>query len=72
MQILLIVENNPKIYKEIVNDEMNSLLYNNTWTIVNLLSSSKTIGCKWIFKRKYNNDGSIQTFITRLVAKDIR
>jgi hypothetical protein len=72
MQILLIVENNPKIYKETVNDEMNSLLYNNTWTIVNLLSGSKTIGCKWIFKRKYNNDGSIQTFITRLVAKDIR
>ena len=81
MPILLIVEDDPKTYKETmisqdvgfwketVNDKIDSLLYNNTQTIVNLPSSSKVVGCKWVFKRKYNGDGSIQTFKVRLVVK---
>jgi hypothetical protein len=56
--ILLIVEDNPKTYKETmmsrdisfkkktVNDEMDSLLYNNTWVIVDLPPNSKAIRCK--------------------------
>ena len=82
--ILLIVEDNPKTYKETmmsrdisfrkktVNDEMDSLLYNNTWVIVDLPPNSKAIRCKWVFIRKYNNDGSIQTFQARLVVKGFR
>ena len=34
-----------------------------------LPSRSKLIGCKWIFRRKCNIDGSPQTFKARLVAK---
>jgi len=30
---------------------------------------SKPIGCKWIFKRKYFSDGSIDKYKARLVAK---
>ena len=48
---------------------MDSILSNNTWVLVNLPSGSKPIGCKWMFRRKYNIDGSIQTFKARLVAK---
>ena len=48
---------------------MNSLLFNSTWIIVDLPPGSKAIGCKWVFRRKYNTDGSIQTFKARLVAK---
>jgi len=51
---------------------MDSLLYNNTWTIVDLPLGSKAIGYKWVFKRKYNNDGSIQIFKVRLVAKGFK
>jgi len=51
---------------------MDSLLYNNTWTIVDLPPDSKAIVCKCVFKRKYNSDGSIQTFKVRLAAKDFR
>lgn len=29
----------------------------------------KPIGCKWIFKRKYHPDGSINKYIARLVKK---
>jgi hypothetical protein len=34
-----------------------------------LPSGSKPIGCKLMFRRKYNIDGSSQTFKARLVAK---
>jgi hypothetical protein len=51
---------------------MDSLLYNNTWTIVDLPPDSKAIICKWVFRRKYNSDGSIQTFKVRLAAKGFR
>ncbi len=33
---------------------------------------SKPIGCKWVFRRKYSTDGSIQTFKARLVAKSFK
>ena len=56
-------------WKEIVNNEMDSILYNNTLVLVDLPISSKPIGCKWVFRRKDNTDGSIQTFKARLVAK---
>ena len=59
-------------WKKTVNDEMNSLLYNNTQTIVDLPQDSMTIGYKWVFKRKYNSDGSIQMFKARLVAKSFK
>jgi hypothetical protein len=55
--------------KEAVNNEMNSILSNNTWVLVDFPPGSKPIGCKWMFRRKYNTNGSIQTFKARLVAK---
>ena len=33
---------------------------------------SNTISCKWVFRRKYRTDGSIQTFKAMLVAKGFR
>ena len=59
-------------WKEDINDEMDSIVSNNTWVLVDLPLGSKPIGCTWIFRRKYNTDGSIQTFKARLVAKGFR
>ena len=59
-------------WREAVNDEIDSILSNNTWVLVDLLPSSNTIGCKWAFRRKYRTDGTIQTFKVRLVAKGFR
>ena len=39
---------------------------------MDLPTESKPIGCKWVFRRKYNTDGSIQTFKARLVAKGFK
>ena len=51
---------------------MDSILSNNTWILVDLPLGTKTIGCKWVFRRKYNTCGSLQTFKVRLVAKGFR
>jgi histone deacetylase 1/2 len=50
-------------------DEYNALLNNNTWTLTNLPSDRKVIGCKWVFRIKQNPDGSILKYKARLVAK---
>uniref|UniRef100_A0A2N9HBR3 CCHC-type domain-containing protein n=1 Tax=Fagus sylvatica TaxID=28930 RepID=A0A2N9HBR3_FAGSY len=39
---------------------------------MDLPPSSNTVGCKWVFRRKYRTDGTIQTFKARLVAKGFR
>ena len=39
---------------------------------MDLPPGSNTIGCKWVFRRKYRTDGSVQTFKARLVAKGYR
>ena len=59
-------------WREAVNDEMDSILSNNTWVLVDLPLGSNTIGCKWVFRRKYRTDGTIQTLKARLVSKGFR
>ena len=50
-------------------DEMDSIMANGTWTLVDLPPSCKPIGCKWIFKKKMKIDGTIDKFKARLVAQ---
>ena len=48
-------------------------MHNHTWEIVlDLPPDAKTIGCKWIFKRKLKLDGSIEKYKTWLVAKGFK
>uniref|UniRef100_A0A2N9G9K8 Reverse transcriptase Ty1/copia-type domain-containing protein n=1 Tax=Fagus sylvatica TaxID=28930 RepID=A0A2N9G9K8_FAGSY len=66
------VSRDAAFWKEAVNDEINSILSNNTWVLVDLPPGFNTIGCKWVFRRKYRTDRTIQTFKARLVAKGFR
>ena len=54
-------------WKEAINDEIDSLLSNGTWVLVDLPPKCKPIGCKWVFRIK---DGKL--FKARLVAKGFR
>ncbi|GJV70577.1 zinc finger, CCHC-type containing protein [Tanacetum coccineum] len=54
-------------WKEAINDEMDSIMGNNTWVLTNLPLSCKPLGCKWIFKRKMKLDGTIEKFKAILV-----
>lgn len=41
----------------------------NTWNLVDTPNDKDIIGLKWVYKTKYNEDGSIQKHKTKLVAK---
>ena len=55
--------------KEVVNSEIESILQNHTWELVDLPPSCKPLGYKWIFKRKLKADGSTNKYKARLVVK---
>lgn len=52
-----------------MDEELQALELNNTWTVVPLPSDRKPLGCKWVFKLKRKADGSIERYKARLVAK---
>jgi hypothetical protein len=60
------------LWQEAINDEMESLESNKTWRLVDLPPGCKTIGCKWILKKKLKADGTIDKYKARLVAKGFR
>ena len=55
-------------WKEAINHEMESIMGNNTWILVDLSPKYKPIGCKWIFKKKMKVDGTINKFKAGLLA----
>lgn len=50
-------------------NEMDSLKENETWTLVDLPKGKKPIGCRWVYKVKTTSDGSIERHKARLVVK---
>jgi len=49
--------------------EIATLEANQTWTITPLPPHKRAIGCKWVYRVKYNADGSLDRYKARLVAK---
>jgi hypothetical protein len=56
-------------WKEAVHSEMDSILSNRTWDLVDRPYGCKPVCCKWVFKKKIRLDGTIDKYKTRLVAK---
>ncbi|GJU72178.1 zinc finger, CCHC-type containing protein [Tanacetum coccineum] len=54
---------------EAINAEMQSMKDNQVWNLVDLPPNCKTVGSKWLFKKKNDMDGNIHTYKARLVAK---
>ncbi|XP_070675627.1 uncharacterized mitochondrial protein AtMg00820-like [Malus domestica] len=50
-------------------DEINALEAQKTWTFVPLLVGKNLVGCKWVYMLKKNPNGSITKYKARLVAK---
>ncbi|KAK8500265.1 hypothetical protein V6N12_067430 [Hibiscus sabdariffa] len=79
--VILVDQDEPKTYQEAVaspdfekwleamRSEMDSMSENQVWTLVEPPEGIKPIGCKWVFKRKTDTDGNVQTYKGRLVAK---
>ena len=52
-----------------MDEELSTLQLNQTWTLTSLPAGQKPIGCKWVYKIKYNSDGTVDRYKVRLVAK---
>ncbi|GJX94449.1 retrotransposon protein, putative, ty1-copia subclass [Tanacetum coccineum] len=50
-----------------MNVEMQSIKDNEVWELVDLPPDGKTIGHKWLFKKKTDMDGAVHTYKARLV-----
>ncbi|GJX31711.1 calcineurin B-like protein 4 [Tanacetum coccineum] len=59
-------------WKEAIKSEIDSILQNHTWELVDLLSGCKPLGYKWIFKKKMKADGTIDKYKARLAIKGFR
>ncbi|GJY19545.1 zinc finger, CCHC-type containing protein [Tanacetum coccineum] len=49
-------DENVAFWKEAINDEMDSIMGNNTWVLADLPPGCKPFGFEWIFKRKLKMD----------------
>lgn len=56
-------------WKEAVQDEYNSFITNECWTLVDLPKGQKPIKCKWVFSKKKGLNGELLKYKARLVAK---
>ncbi|KAL4280887.1 hypothetical protein GQ457_03G017760 [Hibiscus cannabinus] len=82
--VILVDQDEPKTLQEAVassesekwleamRSEMDSMSDNQVWTLVEPPEGIKPIGCKWVFKKKTDIDGNVQTYKGRLVAKGFR
>jgi hypothetical protein len=56
-------------WKEAIRSEMDSIMSNATWEIVERPYGCKPIRSKWVFKKKLSPDGTIERYKARLVIK---
>jgi hypothetical protein len=61
---------NSKEWECAMQEEYESLMTNNTWTLVPLPTGRKFVSCKWVFKIKQGPNGEVEWYKARLVARD--
>jgi len=76
--VMLVTEDDPVVFEEAIKSkrwrdamkrEMEAIEKNKTWELTNLPKGMKPIGVKWIFKTKLKENGEIEKFKAKLVAK---
>ena len=70
-------QEDPTCYKEAAKSEkwrnamdleIEAIVENKTWKLVNLSIGAKKIGVKWVYKTKINESGEVKKYKARLVA----
>lgn len=68
----------PQTYKQAIksqqwidsmNNELQALATNNTWSLTTLPKDKVAIGCRWVYRIKHKADGTLERYKARLVAK---
>lgn len=77
-ELYLVATEEPSSFEEAAHDErwrramqeeISSVMENNTWTLVDLPAGKRPIGLKWVFKVKKNESGEVVKYKARVVAK---
>jgi Reverse transcriptase (RNA-dependent DNA polymerase) len=58
-----------EVWRNSMEDEINMIVKNETWELVEKPKEKDVVGLKWIYKTKMNPDGSVQNYKARLVTK---
>jgi hypothetical protein len=56
-------------WQQAINEEMESLRHNETWTLTKLPEGKTAVGSKWVFKIKTDETGNVTRYKARLVAQ---
>jgi hypothetical protein len=56
-------------WQEAMEEEIDSIKKNEVWELVDLPTGRKPIGCKWVLRKKFKADGTLDRYKARLVAK---
>ncbi|XP_048434678.1 uncharacterized mitochondrial protein AtMg00820-like [Pyrus x bretschneideri] len=57
------------VWFKAIQEEIDALNNQHTWSLVHLPLPKNLVGCKWVFKLKKNSDGTVARHKARLVAK---
>jgi hypothetical protein len=49
-----------------MNEELSALNKNQIWEIMVLTNRKKPVGCRWVYKTKFNSDGSIERIYSNI------
>jgi len=60
---------NSKEWECVMQEEYDSFMTNNTWTLVPFPISRKPVFCKWVFKIKEGANGEVERYKARLMAR---
>ena len=67
-----VMSRNSNKWLETMKSEIDFMYTNQMWTLVDALEGVTPILCKWVYKRKIEEDGQIEIYKIRLVAKGSR
>lgn len=56
-------------WRKAMSSEFNSTSENHTWDLTAVTETMNIVGCRWVLTIKYNPDGSIDKYKSRIVAK---
>ena len=56
-------------WQEAMEVEINSMNTNDVWDLEEIPNRTKIVGCKWVYKIKYDFKGNVERYKARLVVK---